>query len=227
MAQAITYHGFHNADHSMHPDPTRVGALGATMALNLGALLLLAMPMQGDIAPQALVNPPRTPLVEIVERRPPPPPPPALQRPAPTRPVPVATAPNPTAPPVVVDHSTGPLTPPMPNLPAVAGPAVEAATVAGPATTAPVALRYVQAPPPPYPRAAIRNGLTGTVWLRVLVDESGGPVAVEVEQGSGHRVLDDAARRQVLANWRFQPALDGDQPVQAWGRVPIEFSLER
>ena len=228
MAQAITYHGFQNVEQGEHPDPTRVGALGATMVLNLGALLVLAMPMQRDITPQALAHPPRVPALDIIERSPPPPPPPVLRRPAPPRPGPVATTPTPEPPPpVIVEHSTGPLTPPMPNYPAVEGPVVETSTVAGPASTAPVALRYVQAPPPPYPRQAIRNGWTGTVWLRVLVDESGRPIVVEVEQGSGHRVLDDAARRQVLSNWRFQPALHGEQPVQAWGRVPIEFSLQR
>lgn len=229
MAQAITHHGFQHAHHEPpHPDPTRIGALGATMALNLGALLVLAMPMQRVITPQGLVQPPRAPAVDIVERRPEPPPPPMPIRPTPTRPEPIAATPAPASnPPIVVEHSAGPLAPPTPALEVTPGPVAHDPGATGPGGGSPVALRYVDAPAPPYPRPALRAGLNGTVWLRVLVDERGRPITVEVDQGSGHRVLDDAARRQVLSHWRFQPALQGDQPVQAWGRVPIEFRLDR
>lgn len=90
-----------------------------------------------------------------------------------------------------------------------------------------VTLQVVNNPPPSYPGEAVRNNLTGTVMLEILVGIDGKPVEVTVVRSSGHRVLDQAARRVVMSRWTFQPAMEGGQPVQARGRVPIEFTLER
>jgi len=46
-----------------------------------------------------------------------------------------------------------------------------------------------------------------------------------VEHGSGYGLLDRSAREQVLASWRFQPAMVGGKPVRAWARVPVSFDL--
>ncbi|MGA7437905.1 MAG: energy transducer TonB, partial [Luteibacter sp.] len=97
-------------------------------------------------------------------------------------------------------------------------PAAEAAPVE-------MSLAYVAAPAPKYPQQAIRGHMQGTVTLRVLVDESGKPLQVVVESSSGHRVLDDAARNQVLGSWRFQPAVQNGQHVKAWARIPVTFDL--
>jgi protein TonB len=86
-------------------------------------------------------------------------------------------------------------------------------------------LEYETAPAPAYPVTAIREALTGTVTLRVLVDVDGRPIDVQIERSSGHRVLDAAARKQVLAKWRFKPAMQDGQRVQAIGLIPVEFNL--
>jgi protein TonB len=88
-------------------------------------------------------------------------------------------------------------------------------------------LAYARASAPPYPSAELRAGHQGTVTLRVLVDVDGRPLQVDVETGSGYRRLDEAARRHVLRNWTFQPAMRDGHAVQAIGLVPIEFTLER
>ncbi|MFC3813978.1 energy transducer TonB [Lysobacter sp. GCM10012299] len=88
-------------------------------------------------------------------------------------------------------------------------------------------LQALSAPAPAYPREAVREGLMGTVELEILVGIDGRPLEVRVVRSSGHRVLDQAARRAVLAQWRFQPAFRDGQAVQALGRVPIEFKLDR
>ena len=67
--------------------------------------------------------------------------------------------------------------------------------------------------------------LTGTVVLDVLVDIDGQPIDVTIVRSSGHRLLDQAARRVVLTRWTFRPAMRDGQAVQAIGRVPIEFVL--
>jgi protein TonB len=88
-----------------------------------------------------------------------------------------------------------------------------------------VQLQYRSAPPPSYPIAAIRAGEQGTVVLRVQVDADGRPASVAIERSSGSRVLDNAARQQVLRHWRFVPAQVDGQAVPATGLVPVSFSL--
>src|SRR3546814_16490860 len=93
-------------------------------------------------------------------------------------------------------------------------PATDAGTgdIAPPAgPVAGVRLQYADAPSPPYPRAALRAGLQGTVMLQVLVDVDGRPLQVDVEHSRGYRVLDNAPRRYVLQHWTLdrQSAVSG------------------
>ncbi|GAB3789405.1 energy transducer TonB [Dyella agri] len=204
-----------------HPDAARVAALSAAIALNLAALLILTRPL----APQALA------LVEkldtsthVVFIEPPPPvpqPPPINLKPLPhPPPAPVHVHPRPD---VVLPPATPSIegTQPMPP---------QAPPTAAPSdadTSAPVeaTLAYRSAPLQ-FPMQAMRQHLQGTVLLRVLVDETGKPVQVDIEQGSGHVVLDRSAREQVLAHWRFQPAMVNGHAVRAWARVPVNFVLQ-
>lgn len=207
-------------------DPARIAAGAGALALNIVVLLLLLVPAaMPESAPQSM---PRTEIVPIVRETPPVPPAPPEQveivdpQPAVT---PVAVTPEIAAPVVeriVIDQGL------LPAETVVAQPANT-----GPADIAPpsqpvagVRLEYAKAPSPPYPRDAVRAGLQGTVLLRVLVNVDGRPLQVDIEQGSGHRSLDDAARRFVQRNWTFRPAVRNGQPVQAIGIVPIEFSLD-
>ncbi len=102
----------------------------------------------------------------------------------------------------------------------VAEQAADSAPLAG------VALAYAHAPAPPYPRAAVRAGAQGTVQLMILVDTDGKPLQVTLHRSSGNRALDRAALDHVARHWRFQPAVRNGQPVQAYGVVPIEFSMQ-
>ncbi|HET6913471.1 MAG TPA: energy transducer TonB [Rhodanobacteraceae bacterium] len=86
-------------------------------------------------------------------------------------------------------------------------------------------IAYETATPPDYPVAAIREGVQGTVLLRVLVDATGKPIQVLVLKSSGSRDLDNAAREHVLAAWRFHPAQRDGHAIQAWAQVPVKFSL--
>jgi protein TonB len=90
-----------------------------------------------------------------------------------------------------------------------------------------VRLEYLQAPAPAYPRDALREGIQGTVMLQVLVDVDGRPLDVQIQHSSGNRLLDNAARRQVLEHWMFRPAMKDGRAVQAIGLVPIAFNLDR
>jgi periplasmic protein TonB len=84
---------------------------------------------------------------------------------------------------------------------------------------------YLQNPPPRYPLVARRRGEEGTVTLRVHVRRDGVPASVRLEKTSGSSVLDNAALEAVRA-WRFAPARQGGEAVDAWVLVPIVFRLE-
>jgi protein TonB len=84
--------------------------------------------------------------------------------------------------------------------------------------------RYRDTPRPDYPESARREGHEGRVLLRVLVDDHGRIKSVEISNSSGSAALDRAAA-EAIRRWRFHPALYGDQPVESWLRIPIEFRL--
>lgn len=202
------------------PDAARAVALGAALALNLAALLILTRPLP----PQALAlmhELATVPQVVFIEPPPPVPPPPAIQlKPLPHPPaVPVQVQPRPdVAPPVLTPSDEG-----TQAMPVVAPPSV-APSDADTAAPVEATLAYRSAPLQ-FPTQALRRHMQGTVLLRVLVDETGKPVQVEVEHGSGYALLDRSAREQVLAHWRFQPAMVNGHVVRAWARVPVSFVL--
>lgn len=208
----------------VHPDTVRIVAMSAAIALNAAALLAALRPIAAALS-TAAPSPPALRLIDHPAEPKPVPPPPVQLKPLPAKPIahamPVAKpviVPPPVAADVPSDEGTVPLTTP---LPAEAAPQVE------PFAPVEATLAYVAAPPPAYPRMAIAAHMEGTVTLRVLVDETGKPIDVIVEGSSGHAVLDKAAREQVLANWRFQPATAGGRPVRAWARIPVSFDLRK
>jgi protein TonB len=204
-----------------HPDMVRVTALSAAITLNLAALLFAMRPLAPQIA--TAVEAVKVETVRIIEPPPPTPPPPpdivikALPKPQPT----------------IVPHVVhAPIAPP--SVPTITEPTDNPQPISPPATphvaplsVAPgeVSLAYRSAPLK-FPVQALRQRMSGTVTLRVLVDETGKPVDVEVEQSSGSKVLDQSARQQVLASWLFQPAMIDGHAVRAWARVPVSFALQ-
>jgi protein TonB len=84
----------------------------------------------------------------------------------------------------------------------------------------------IQSPAPTYPPAALRNRESGTVLLRVHVDTSGNPYAVDLLKSSRSRSLDRAAA-EAVKRWRFRPAMQGGSPVPGEVQVPITFNAER
>jgi len=80
-------------------------------------------------------------------------------------------------------------------------------------------------PPPEYPIVARRRGLEGMVRVRVRVAVDGSPLATQVLESSGHRVLDDVAVR-TARSWRYVPAREGGAPVEGSVDLPFRFRLE-
>lgn len=206
-------------------DFTRIAAEAGAIAINAGALLLLLAPLHPGIAPIAK----RPDDLIVIPVAPPKPPPPPVRTVEVTRPRTPSVAPSFTPPkiqvqpPIARDSLSG-------DIAVDPLPIADAGASVGDQVTEPLQgahLEYEIAPPPSYPPQAVRDGLTGTVILRVLVGIDGRPIDVQIERSSGHRALDAAARRQVLKKWRFKPAMYEGQTTQAVGLVPVDFSLTR
>lgn len=206
-------------------EPVRILGIAGAIALNVAALMLLMVPVSAPI----VITPPDKETWYITD--------PPKPKPVEPEPVPIvkpqtirATTPallNPPKPQpmqhqdVIVPDGTEYVPPtnadPMPDI----GPALPTDPDPLPSTR----LEYASAPAPTYPREALLSGIEGTVVLKVLVDVDGKPLSVEIERSSGNRRLDEAARRQVLRKWMFQPAIRNGQAVQVYGIVPVNFSL--
>ena len=76
-----------------------------------------------------------------------------------------------------------------------------------------------------YPLAARRMGIQGRVVLNVEVLAEGVAGQINVQQSSGHEVLDQAAL-EAVKHWRFIAARRGGEPYTRWFTVPIQFSLQ-
>lgn len=211
--------------HRSHPDRARIAAMSAAIALNLAVILIATRPLSPTrlaviqrLTPAALVR-----LIEPPAVLPAPPPVDLKPLPHPVTPPQVRPRQLPSSLPAVAPDTEGRIAAPpisAPSLPpgdAMAGPVAVGAPVEA-------SLAYRLAPLQ-FPLQALRERMHGTVLLRVLVDETGRPLQVIVERGSGHALLDRSAQQQVLAGWRFQPAIVNGQAVRAWARVPVNFDL--
>ena len=112
-------------------------------------------------------------------------------------------------------------TAPPPPPAAVPAPATDTAPVATAAGDRPQPIAD-QSPPPSYPPAALRNGVEGSVVVRVDVDATGVPFNVTIVQRSGSRDLDRAAT-DAVRRWRFLPAQSNGQAVVGSIEVPFDF----
>ena len=204
---------------SAHVDAKRIAATSGVIALHAAIFMLLLMPATTPSAPVEVETDIQITIPEKIEipPKPPEPKPQDIVRERPPEVVPfheevmaqVDDEPSPLdtkfeedlRPPTTVE-----IDPPQP-----ASTFAQLAVAVGPA--------------PPYPRAASTRNIQGTVVLRIHVDASGKPSEVIVEQSSGSRILDEAAAAFVKKRWSFVPAQRDGQAVDAWGLLPIEFTL--
>ena len=207
-------------------DGSRILGYAAAIALHALALLLLLIPMTAPQVQRVAVPKPEIRWIEREQEKPKLPEPiPVTRREKIETPKKVDT-PKPIEPVVdqspVVDSDARVI-----DTPASTDTGTDA--IPGPITNGPISvasLGYGEASPPPYPRAELHAGIQGTVVLKVLVDTDGTPLEVVVQTSSGNRNLDKSAVQHVLKRWRFQSAMRDGHAVQAYGLVPIVFSLQ-
>jgi periplasmic protein TonB len=139
------------------------------------------------------------------------------------------------APPEVPKPTVKPEVTPLAPAPAAPAPTPSTATApeAPPAPAAPLppkqitasAVRYLVPPQQVYPETSRRLGESGKVGLRVLVDEHGKAVDVQVTQSSGFSRLDQSAVSAMKAA-RFQPYLENGVARSVWAPATITYDLQ-
>ena len=209
--------------------------------LGLERLRDAAKPTQSfQVIEAALLPPPPAPMPRLLPVAPPRPKkamPPPRPAPAPPQhvpaPLPVAAPVLPAAePPAVQIVAAAPEPEPAPAEPEAPPSAPPAPAPVPPPPPPPVMIEaprfnaaYLNNPSPAYPAAARRRGQEGRVLVRAEVLADGRCSRVELKQGSGHELLDQAAL-DAVRKWRFVPARQGEQAVTAWVDVPIAFKLK-
>jgi serine/threonine-protein kinase len=219
-------------------DSFRTDTLDAVPVLVPLRWLLPAIVLVGGIAFFELTGPhPRGEASPVPPTAPRTPPPPSLSPSAPSsstmRPLPTARparraanpGPSPPGPPPTTTTTTTTTVPPMSI--AAASPTTVPTTMAPvPPTTIPhppleTRPRCLSCPAPPYPPAAERYGLAGTVELEITIDEKGSVTGTRVL--SGHSAF-RAAAEKVVRGWRFVPATRDGVPVGYTLRQIVEFT---
>jgi protein TonB len=232
--QSVFSNGAYGTDRArkMMARTDNVAGIVVAVALHIAAIYLLlqyeparialthAVPLMVSLiapkAPEPKVALPKPLPVKQISQKPRIEPPQPVLAAAPAAPSAISVPPAPpVAPPTPIESAP----PPTATQPAVHG--VAPAPVVPPIFNA----NYLNNPAPDYPHMARRRGHQGKVVLRVYVGTAGTADQVQIHNGSGHDVLDQAALNAVR-RWRFVPARQGDQPVAAWVLVPITFTLE-
>jgi TonB family protein len=75
---------------------------------------------------------------------------------------------------------------------------------------------------PVYPPDALKQGLGGTVTLRLLIDKKGNVQKSRVLDSTDSRFIGSA--QTAVGKWQFSPAMDDSKPVAGWMDVPVIFS---
>jgi protein TonB len=77
---------------------------------------------------------------------------------------------------------------------------------------------------PPYPPSKLRDGEEATLKLRLSIDERGRVTAVD-PVGAADAVFLAAARKHLMARWRYQPATEDGRPVATTTTITLRFEL--
>jgi protein TonB len=77
---------------------------------------------------------------------------------------------------------------------------------------------------PEYPEMAVRAGLEGTVWVKILVDKDGKPKKAVVVRSTAE-MFDEPAIKAAMG-FLFTPAVMNKGPVKVWVSIPFRFQLK-
>jgi periplasmic protein TonB len=78
---------------------------------------------------------------------------------------------------------------------------------------------------PPYPASKIASEEEAVLRLRLTIDANGRVVAVD-SVGPADRAFLDAARRHLIAHWRYKPASEGGRAIASSTVITLRFELD-
>jgi protein TonB len=78
---------------------------------------------------------------------------------------------------------------------------------------------------PPYPPSKLRDGAEAVLRLRLSIDDRGHVVAVD-PVGAADPVFLAAARKHLIAHWRYRPATEDGRAVATSTVINLRFELE-
>lgn len=173
-----------------------------------GPMEIFFVPVPQEPPPRTMIEPrlPQPPRQSTIER-------PPQQVPLP----PVGTQ-------LIVDA-----TPSLPNFEAMIGstanvrPSIDPVPV--PVRTEARLLTPVSELKPPYPQSKLLTEEEAVLKLRLTIDERGRVVAVE-PLGRTDRIFLEAARRHLIAHWRYKPASEGGRAISATTVITLRFQLD-
>lgn len=151
------------------------------------------------------------------------PPPPRASQPAIDRMPSIVDVPRP------IDRLDPPIQLPIPD-PGAIGPAPNPQPRQDPQPRDPVRVgpRFATPPSavrPPYPPSKIESGEEAVLKLRLSIDPAGRVVAVE-PVGRADPAFLAAARRHIVARWRYRPATEDGRAVASSTVITLRFELE-
>ena len=209
------------AEHKRHPRALLL-IVGAHVAL-VGAVMTVKMDLAEKFIPTVtkvkLLPEPQAPPKE------PPPPQPQKQQSLPHLPTPLVPVPQPNQPQLDATPRPVPLPLPQPMPDFDPGPAVEPLPKAEPIRTGPRFATRDSDLKPPYPASKLRSDEEAALRLRLSIDARGRVTAVE-PVGPADPVFLAAARRHLIARWRYQPATIDGKPVASSTVITLQFRLE-
>lgn len=207
-----------------HPHPNFmlaiIGAHVALVALVMSAKMEIQRHKpEPPIIVDTITEPPPPPLNPVTPPRPNPQPPlttirqPVTQIPLPPVDDPLQVPTQPIADPLPIPGGGAAVTPVIPR------PIPTPVTVGPKLITPPSELK------PPYPAAKLLNEEEAVLKLRLTIDAQGRVVAVD-PVGRADPTFLAAARRHLLAHWRFRPATEDGRAVASTSTITLHFELD-
>jgi protein TonB len=197
-------------------------AMLAIIALHVGAVAVL-MSVKMDL-PQRIID--RGTDVTFVPIPQPPPPNSPAKQPQPLQPT--FTQPQTEIPLPPVDHQTVEAVPSLPSLTPWPSPSVDPPPRTDPQPPARIGARLLTPASelkPPYPQSKLLAEEEATLTLRLTIDEQGRVIAVE-PIGRADSAFLDAARRYLIAHWRYRPASEDGRAMRSTEVITLRFQLD-
>jgi periplasmic protein TonB len=217
------------AAYARHPVAQRRSSPNAMLAIIAAHVAAIAALMSAKMdLPRAITDPPT--IIDFIQQDDPPPP--VDLRPAePTqRPTSVIDQPRPLVPAPPTDSEIVDSRPaPVPDFREIVGPSLEPPRAVQPVVPVKVAARLLTPATdlkPDYPRSKLASGEEAVLRLKLTIDERGRVIAAE-PVGPADPAFLEAARRHLLARWRYRRATEDGRAVASWTLITLRFELER